>query len=94
MIRKQCYTAERKNKHRLITSKHIKKDGTTSKQEFKHDNYIGKPEITHDHEQATTDRTALIYTIRSKGSIIKNKIRVIRRLVKNKNNIISNKLSF
>ena len=55
MIRKQCYTAERKNKHRLITSKHIKKDGTTSKQEFKHDNYIGKPEITHDHEQAITD---------------------------------------
>ena len=50
MIRKQCYTAERKNKHRLITSKHIKKDGTTSKQEFKHDNYIGKPENTHDHE--------------------------------------------
>ena len=50
MIRKQCYTAERKNKHRLITSKHIKKDGTTSKQEFIHDNYIGKPEITHDHE--------------------------------------------
>ena len=94
MIRKQCYTAERKNKHRLITSRHIKKDGTTSKQEFKHDNYIGKPEITHDHEQAITDRTALIYTIRSKGSIIKNKIRVIRRLVKNKNNTISNKLSF
>lgn len=25
MIRKQCYTAERKNKHRLINSKHIKK---------------------------------------------------------------------
>ena len=94
MIRKQCYTAERKNKHRLINSKHIKKDGTTSKQEFKHDNYIGKPEITHDHEQAITDWIALIYTIRSKGSIIKNKIRVIRRLVKNKNNIISNKLSF
>ena len=50
MIKKQRHTAERKNKHRFITSKHIKKDGTTSKQEFKHNNYISKPEITHDHE--------------------------------------------
>ena len=76
MIRKQCHTAERKNKHRLITSKHIKKkkNGTTSKQEFKHNNYISKPEITHDHDEAITDRTALLYTMRSKGSIIKTKL--------------------
>ena len=75
MISKQCHTAVwEKQTQTYNFETHQKKDGTTSKQEFKHDNYIGKPEITHDHEQAITDRIALIYTIRSKGSIIKTKL--------------------
>ena len=56
MISKQCHTAVwEKQTQTYNFETHQKKDGTTSKQEFKHDNYIGKPEITHDHEQAITD---------------------------------------
>ena len=75
-------------KHRLITSKHIKKDGTTSKQEFKHDNYIGKPEITHDHDRPSQTEQLLYIPCEAKDLLLKrndkNKIRVTRRLVKNK----------
>ena len=72
MIRKQYYTAERKNKHRLITSKHIKKKMAQQANKSSNTTTILARQRIPMIMTRPSQTEQLLYTMQSKGSIINN----------------------